>query len=88
MAMDFMNDYKSWKSIEDITKQVTADIQWSPYFENWKVSAWLTDTTTTTQDWSKLSDTQLYNQRTWEIKSITPKQAWVIELQEWDVWGQ
>lgn len=36
-------------------------------------SSWITPTTPATQDWSKLTDWTLYNQRTWEIKQVS---AW------------
>jgi len=69
---------------------VEQEIRNSPAYKDLMASqkASMTPKETLTQDWSKLSDTELYNQKTWEIKSITPKQAWVIELQEWDVWWQ
>lgn len=69
---------------------VEQEIRNSPAYKDLMAQqkAEMTPATTWTQDWSTLSDTQLYNQRTWEIKSITPKQAWVIDLQEWDVWWQ
>lgn len=89
MAMDFQNEYKNGKSLSDISKETTQAIQNAPAYNQWAMNKGLTaQPTSWTQDWSKLSDTQLYNQRTWEIKTITPKQAWVIDLQEWDVWWQ
>lgn len=67
---------------------VEQEIRTSPAYKDLMAQQKASMTPETTQDWSKLSDTELYNQRTWEIKSITPKQAWVIDLQVWDTWWQ
>lgn len=67
---------------------VEQEIRNSPAYKDLMASQKASMTPKTTQDWSKLSDTELYNQKTWEIKSINPKQAWVIDLQVWDTWWQ
>ncbi len=78
MAMDFMNDYNSWKSIEDITKQVTADIQGSPYFEKWKanntaLSGKETTTPKVEKVWTDANGKDIYatyNTTTWKYDPI------------------
>ena len=41
MAMDFMNEFNSWKSISDISTETTQAIQNAPAYQNWAIWQWL-----------------------------------------------
>ena len=67
---------------------VEQEIRNSPWYKDLMTYQKSQMTPEATDKWTKLNDTQLYNTATWETKTIWPKQAEVIDLQEWDVWWQ
>jgi hypothetical protein len=55
-----------WKTPQEALQMLENDIRNSPWYKSM-----VTPETQTTQDWQKLNDWSLYNQRTWETKIIT-----------------
>ena len=85
MWADILNELKSGKTIEQITTDITNAIQNAPAYEQWAINNWLiAQPQAQTQDWSKLNDWTLYNQKTGDVK-----QAWstTIWWTSWDLRG-
>jgi len=71
MSQDILNELASWKTMWEISTEITNAIQNSPTYNEWAMNKWLiTKPEVATQDWSKLDDKTLYNEKTGEVKTI------------------
>ena len=92
MWADILNEFKSGKTIEQITTDITNAIQNAPAYEQWAMNKGLIaqpQTQTQTQDWTKLNDWTLYNQKTGEVKQAwtwTTWWGWVWKYTIWNKW--
>jgi hypothetical protein len=79
---------ENWVSLwEALDKTFTSIVTWWDAYKNAiaNIAAKQSPTTQLTQDWAKLSDWSLYNQKTWEVKQVWT--IWSSVQQTWiDVW--
>ena len=71
-AYEKANKWASTSIIQVWDKQQLINTQTWELIKEYDVA---TETPWSTSDWAKLDDTTLYNQRTWETKSVTPQEA-------------
>lgn len=77
------NLMSQWMTWSQAITQLESEIRNSDRYKQY-----ITPKVTQTQDWSKLDDKTLYNQKTWEFKTITASQSNAIDKQVWDKWWE